>query len=81
MESVVVLTAEWEMIKLQELSSLISDILKEWQDKENMELLGDQMWNEMNEEWGRVYVWRSQQPSPLKVDFQACSETDMGWCG
>ena len=26
---------------LEELSTLISDILKEWQDKETMELLGD----------------------------------------
>ena len=55
MESVVALMAEWfslgEMIKLQELSTLISDILEEWQDRETTELLGDQIWSEMNEEW------------------------------
>ena len=39
------------MIKLQELSTLIPDVLREWQDKETMESLGDQLWNEMNEEW------------------------------
>ena len=40
-ESVVVLIVEWislmEMIKLQELSALISDMLKEWQDKETLD--------------------------------------------
>ena len=54
MESVVALIAEWvsfgEVIKLQELSAPISNILK-WQDKETMDLLGDQVWNEMSEEW------------------------------
>ena len=53
LESVVALIAEWislgQMIKLQELSPLISDILKEWQDKETVDLLGDQVWNEMTE--------------------------------
>ena len=47
MESVVALVAEWtsleEMIKLQELSTLISDVLRDWQDKETMESLGDQI--------------------------------------
>ena len=44
------LVAEWvsfgEMIKLQELSTLISDALRDWQDHETMESLGDQIWNE-----------------------------------
>ena len=63
-ESVVDLIAEWislgEMIKLQELSTLKSDILKEWQDKETMDLLlRNQMWNEIDRRVDRVHVWRS----------------------
>ena len=38
------------VVKQQELSTPISDVLREWQDKETMELLGNQIWNEMNEE-------------------------------
>ena len=30
-------------IMLQELSALISDILREWQDKEALDLIGDQV--------------------------------------
>ena len=49
------LVAEWislgEMTKLPELSTLISDVLRAWQDKETMDSLRDQIWNEMNEEW------------------------------
>ena len=60
MESVVALVAEsislGEMIKLQEQSALISDVLREWQDRKTMESLGDQMLNEMNEEWAE-YVY------------------------
>ena len=45
MESVVALIAEWislgEMIKLQALSALISDNLKEWQNKETLDWIGD----------------------------------------
>ena len=55
MESVVALVAEWvpfgEMMKLQELSAVISDILKDWQDKEILDLFGDQMWDDMTDEW------------------------------
>ena len=67
MESVVALPAEWisfgEMIKLQELSTLISDILTEWQDKETMESLGDQIWTEMNEEWAEYVYGESNSPA------------------
>ena len=53
MESVVALGAEWislgEMFKLQELSTSVS-VLREWQGKEIMESLGDQIWIEMSEE-------------------------------
>ena len=38
-------------INLQELSALISDNLKEWQDKETLDLIGDQVWDDMTEEW------------------------------
>ena len=55
MECVVGLVVGWlslgEMIKLQELSTLISDVLREWHDKETMESLGDLIRSEMNEEW------------------------------
>ena len=51
--------AEWislgEMIKLQELSALVFDTLMEWQDKEIVDSLGNQIWNEMNEEWAEMY--------------------------
>ena len=51
MEGVVALIAE--RISLGEMIShriAISDMLKEWQDKETMDFFGDQMWNEMTEE-------------------------------
>ena len=61
MESVVALVAEWislgEMFKQQELSTPIPDCLREWQRKETMESLGDQIWNDFNEEWAE-YVYR-----------------------
>ena len=45
MESVVALVAEWislgKVFELQELSTLIYDVLREWQDKETMEWLGE----------------------------------------
>ena len=40
-----------DMIKPQELSTPISDVLREWQGKEIVESLGDLIWNDMNEEW------------------------------
>ena len=71
MESVVALVAEWislgEKIKLQELSSPISDVLLEWQDKEVMESLGDQIWIEMNEEWAEYMNGEGKQPSHVKI--------------
>ena len=70
MESVVALKAEWislgEMIKQQEQSTLISDILREWQDKETMESLGDQIWNEMNEEWAEYMHGEGNSPALYK---------------
>ena len=67
MESVVALVAEWislgEVIKLQELSTPISDVLREWQDKEIMESLGDQIWNEMNEEWTEYMCGEGNSPA------------------
>ena len=55
MECVVALVAEWiswgEMCKLQELSTSVSDVLREWQGKKIMESLGDQNWNDMSEDW------------------------------
>ena len=67
MESVVALLAEWisfgEMIKLQELSTLISDILRQWQDKETMEFFGDQIWNEMNEGWAEYMYGGGNGPA------------------
>ena len=55
MESVVALIAEWiplaGMIKLQEPSALISDNLKEWQEVEALDLIGNQVWENMTEEW------------------------------
>ena len=39
------------MIKLQELFALISDNLKEWQHKETLDFIGDQVWDDKTEEW------------------------------
>ena len=70
MESVVALMAEWislgNMIKLQELSTLISDFLKGWQDKETMDLLGEQVWNEMTEEWAECMYGEGNIPALQK---------------
>ena len=71
MESVVTLLAEWfsleEMIKLQEPSAIISDNFKEWQDKETLDLIGDQAWDDMTEKWTE-FVWRKQQSCPTNMD-------------
>ena len=67
MESVVTLIAErislGEMIKLQEPSMLISDILKEWQDKETMDLIGDQVRDDMTEEWAACVYGEGNSPA------------------
>ena len=58
-ESAVALVAEWisgEKIKLQELSSLISD-------KETMESLRGQIWNEINEEWAEFLYGEGSSPA------------------
>ena len=66
MESVVALVAEWislgEMIKLQELSAVISDILKEWQDKETLDLI-DQVWDDMTEQWAEYMCGEGNSPA------------------
>ena len=52
-----------EMIKLQELSTPISVVLREWQDKETLVWLEDHIWNEMNEEWAEfLYGEGNSQP-------------------
>ena len=83
MESVVALLAEWisfgEMIKLRELSTLISDILTEWQDKETMESLEDQIWNEMNEEWAE-YVY-GESKSPAFLEWTSKPAVKQAWAG
>ena len=70
MESVVALVAERisfkDMIKLQEPSALISDALREWQDMETMESLGDQIWNESNEEWAGYMYGEGNSPALSK---------------
>ena len=68
MECVVALVAEWislgEMIKLQELSTLISDALRDWQDHETMEWFGDQIWNKKkNEEWAEYMCGEGNSPA------------------
>ena len=72
MESVVALIAEWislgEMIKIQELSALISDHLKEWQDKETLDLIGELGVGQHDRRVGRVYVWGRHQYCLMNVD-------------
>ena len=67
MENVVALIAEWfsleEMIKLQELSALMSDNLKEWQDMETLDLIGDQVWDDMTEEWAELMYGEGNSPA------------------
>ena len=68
MESVVALIAEWfslgEMIKLQELFALHSDSLKEWKDKETLDLIGDQAWDDTTEEWVGYMNVEGNSPAP-----------------
>ena len=54
------LIAEWIS---QELSTLIYDILKECLYKETMDLLGNQVWNDMTEEWVEFLCGESNSPS------------------
>ena len=67
MESMVALVTEIifleAMIKLQELSTLISDVLRKWQDKVPMESLGDQIWNEMNKDWAEQMDGQGNNPA------------------
>ena len=85
------LIAEWislgEMIKLQELSTLISDILKAWEDKETMDLIGDQVWDDMTDEWAEFLYgegncpalpgWRIRRTE--KVDDRVANALWNGW--
>ena len=67
MESVVALIAEWfslgKMIKFQKVFALISDNLKELQDKETLELIGDQVWDDMTEEWAEYMYGEGNSPA------------------
>ena len=68
MERVVALVAEWfslqEISKLQGLSTLIFDTLKkEWQDKEIVDSLRDQIWKEMDEEWAEYLYGEGNSPA------------------
>ena len=55
MESAVTLTVEWlshgEMIRLQGVSVLVSVNLREWQHKDTVDEIGDQVWDGLAEEW------------------------------
>ena len=68
-----------EMTKLPELSALISDILKEWQDKETLDLIGDQVWDDLTEEWAEFIVWGRQQPCLVNVDVLDLLWNRHGW--
>ena len=61
------LIAEWislgKMIKLQELSTRISHVLREWQDTETVESLGDQTWIDMSEEWAEFVYGEGNSPA------------------
>ena len=67
MESVGALAVEWislgEMFKLLDLSTLITDALREWQDKEFHGIARDTIWNEMNEEWAEYMYGESNSPA------------------
>ena len=69
MESVVTLIAEWfslgEMIKLQARSVLISVNLREWQYKDTLDEIGDQVWDGLAEEWA-VHMYEEEIPSLIK---------------
>ena len=64
-----------EMIQMQELSTMIPDILKEWQDKETRDLLADQMWNEMTEEWTEHMYGEGQSRAGIDEDLQRSQNT------
>ena len=55
MESVFALVAESipskDMIKLYELSSTVSSVLKEWFGDQILDSFGDQTWSDMSKEW------------------------------
>ena len=40
-----------EMVKLQELSTSVSDVLREWLDDQILAPVGEQTWTYMSEEW------------------------------
>ena len=55
MESIIAPVAEWiplkDLIKLYELSSTVSGVLKEWLDDQILDSFGDTTWTDMSEEW------------------------------
>ena len=51
-----------EMMKRQGLSTLIFDTLKEWQDEEIVDTLGDQIWKEVDEEWAEYMYGEGNSP-------------------
>ena len=65
------------MIKLKELSALTSDVLKEWQDKETMDLIGDQVWDDMTEERAEYTCGYSNRRFLMNVDVRTCCGSDV----
>ena len=90
MESAVALTAGWiffgEMIKLQELLALISDNLEEWQNKETLDWIGDQVRDDMTEKWVEPMYGRAKaqpckscvtkRPHQIAMNLDLRDETD-----
>ena len=67
MESILVLVTEWisskDTVKLYELSSTLYDVLQGWLGNESIELLGDQTWDDMSEEWSEFMYGEGNSPA------------------
>ena len=51
-----------EMVKLQELSTYVSDVLREWLDDQILAPVGEQTWTDMSEEWTELMhgTWKNR---------------------
>ena len=52
----------FEMVKLQELSTSVSDVLREWLDDQILAPVGEQTWTDMSEEWTELMhgTWKNR---------------------
>ena len=61
------------------LSSLRSVKLREWQDKETLDEIGNQVWDDMTEEWTEYVYGEDNSPVFVNVDILDLPRNRRDW--